>query len=161
MTLTDLADETYREMAQDSSLSIPFITFWMRGNFGNLNTRLHTDFELNEDTLEITPALGVKESVIFKKMFLIYFYENKIRTGMGAMGWDSAISVSSDGAEVKLVSRNDIAKTYINIKKGEVEALELLIRDYKINRSGPVAVHGDDTVPATQNPIDEFNRVSR
>lgn len=162
MHIVDVANEIFVELNEPSTTSIPAISFWLRGNIGQLNSRLHTNYSIDEDTLEFSIDLGDMEKAIFKKLYFIWYYDDFIRRNLGAAAFDSVLEVTSDGATVRLANKNEIAKTYATIKKDEIAALEALIRDYKIDKSGPVAVHGDDTIAALQYyPNREYNRVTK
>ena len=161
MYVVDIADEIFRELNQPSTTSIPAISFWLRSNIGQLNSRIHTSYTINTDTLEFSSDLSEGEKTIFKKLYLVWFYDDFVRRNLGAAAFDSVIEVTSDGATVRMANKNELAKTYLNLKKSEVEALELLIRDYKIDVCTPRAVHGDDTIPATESVNIEYVRESR
>ena len=43
MKIVDIADEIYRELGSISTLSIPAIAYWVRGNIGSLNNYINTE----------------------------------------------------------------------------------------------------------------------
>lgn len=145
MKLIDTATKAWRELAEDSSTSIPAINYWLRDNVGSLNNLIHTDYTINVSNGQISPELGYNEEVIFKKMFHIHFWDLKIRSVLGAASTDSVIEVTSNGATVRRLNRNELSKTYLSAKKMAVDELDVLIAGYLSSLARPLAVHGDDT----------------
>ena len=165
MKIVDIADELYRELAEPTDLSIPAVSFWLRSNIGKLNNLISTAYSLDEDTLEINQLvcdvkteMGDDEKVIMKKLYLIHYYDLKIRSVLGAASTDSIREVTSDGARVRKYNKNDLCKTYIAAKKEETLELDKLVNSYKISKSSPRQVAGDDTVPETENLRIDYNR---
>ena len=98
MKVVDLADEIYRELGSPSDLSIAPITFWCRTNIGALNNSIMSEYEVDTTTLEIqeakdgtTTAIGLREAAIFKKMYLIHYYDIKIIGTLTAASPDSVV----------------------------------------------------------------------
>ncbi len=155
MKVQDIAQEIYMELAEPSSLTIPAIAFWVRSNVGALNNYLDTNFKINDSTLEIeqydttsktTIQIGRQEKAVMKKMYMVHHYSLKLRETLGAASSDPTIEVSSDGARVRKINRNELSKTYAQIKKEEYAELQDLINGYKSWIFNPVQVAGDDTV---------------
>ena len=165
MKIVDVADELYRELAQPCDLSIPAISFWLRSNIGTLNNLVSSEYFIDDSTLEIyqkicniDTEIGDDEKVIFKKLYIIHYYDIKIRSLLGAASTDSVQEVTSDGARVRKFNKNDLSKTYVSTKRQETEELNTLVHAYKITKSSPRQVAGDDTVPEQENSKINFNR---
>lgn len=78
---------------------------------------------------------------------------------MGAASTDSVVEVSSDGARVRKINKNELSKTYLSAKRSEQEELDKLVTAYKITASKPIQVAGDDTVSEANNTRSyDFNR---
>ena len=176
MKIVDIADEIYRELSEPSTISIPSIAFWIRSNVGELNNRINTTFKIrdtNPDIYELsgsfvaasnepqvfneaTGALGLgdpaivaiqpEEASILKKMYVVHYYDQQIRSTVGAASTDPIVEVASDGSRVRKINKNELSKTYIALKKEEYSELIDLINAYKLRKSSPVQVAGDDTV---------------
>ena len=193
MKVVDIADEIYRELSEPTTISIPAISFWIRSNVGELNNRINTTFKIRETAPdayefsgsfttasnepqafnEATGALGLgdpaivaiqpEESSILKKMYVVHYYDQQIRSTVGAASTDPVIEVASDGSRVRKINKNELSKTYIVLKKEEYSELIDLINAYKLRKSSPVQVAGDDTVRG-QYSIDydgyPYNRVA-
>lgn len=142
-TVTTIADEIFRELESPSDTSSGAISFWLRDNVGNLNSLLSTSYNL-DSTGQFTPEFGNSEKDILKKLYVIYYYNKFIRANLGAASYDSVLEITTDGDTVKKVNKNEIAKTYIQLKNIETDLLNKLINGYKSNNTSPVAVHGDD-----------------
>lgn len=167
MKIVDIADELYRELAEPCDLSIPAISFWLRSNIGILNNLISTDYFVDDITLEVyqkicdvNTEIGDDEKVIFKKLYMIHYYDVKVRSVLGAASNDSVREVVSDGARVRKYNKNDLSKTYISAKKESVEELNNLVHAYKISKSSPRQIAGDDTVPERENVRINQNRIN-
>tara|TARA_Y100001963_G_C6789719_1_gene454812 strand:+ start:2919 stop:3437 length:519 start_codon:yes stop_codon:yes gene_type:complete len=169
MKVVDIADDVYRELGSPTSLSIPAIAFYIRGSVGALNSYINTSFGLNS-SLEIeetntdtsgstnTSEIGIAEAAILKKMYMVHFYDSKIRTNLTALDSDTIVEVTDQGSSVRKINKNEISKTLLSIRNQEYEGLQKLISQYKISKSAPNQVVGDDTVEGFYTQGDSFNR---
>ena len=107
--IVSIADETYRELASPSDLSIAAISFWLRTNLGQLNNLIATSYTLDANTQELETGLTIEEAVIFIKLYFVHYYDIKIRATLGAASGDSVVEVSSDGARVRKINKNEIS----------------------------------------------------
>lgn len=148
-TLTDLANETWSELGQPSSISIPAIAFYFKTNIGRLNLAIYSNYSIINN--DFSPQLLSSESVIFKSLFMIHFYDMQINANLGAAGISTTLSVDSDGSEVKLINRNDLAKTYLAAKKDFTQLHKEMVSNYISNLIGPIDVHGNDNISYTYN----------
>lgn len=146
MKVVDIADEIYRELSYPNDISIPVIGFWLRTNIGSLNNLIDTSFLLNNSDLEISPAPSLEEKSIFKKMYLIHYYDILIRSVLGASAMDSVLEVTSDGATVRKINKNEVSKTYLSLRRDHVEELNSLVNYFKQNKFEPIQIAGDDTI---------------
>ena len=160
MKVVDIADEIYRELGEPTTLSIPAITYWIRGNVGQMNNLIHTDFYIQPKDLEIVETVDLKtaeitegEKAILKKMYFIHYYDQKLRSHIVTMDTDTVLSVRDGDSGVTKVNRNEIAKSIAIIKNQEYAELQYMIGAYKMTKSSPRQVAGDDTVSynATQS----------
>ncbi len=152
-TIVDISDEIYSELGSPSDLSLPLISYWLQRNIGVLNSLIQTSYSIlitniSPQSIEINPELGEDEKSIYKKAYYIYWYDKLIRANLGAANWDVALEVDSDGATVKTVNKNEIAKTFLMLKKANQEELDELITGYYLNRTTPLAVAGSDDIAA-------------
>ena len=168
MKVVDIADDIFRELGSPTSLSIPAIAFYVRGAVGSLNSYINTSYELNS-SLEIeetitdntgttsTTEIGIEESSILKKMYMVHFYDSKIRTNLTSLDADTIVEVTDQGSSVRKVNKNEVSKTLLAIRNQEYENLQKLISSYKISKSCPNQVAGDDTVQGLYHKGDGFN----
>ena len=169
MKVVDIAQEIYLELGEPSSLSIPAIALWVRSNVGALNNYIDKVFKINDSTLEIEQyhsdssadvQIGREEKAILKKMYMVHYYAIKLRETLGAAASDPTIEVSSDGATVKKVNKNELSKTYAQARRLEYEELQHLIAGYKKFEFLPLQVAGDDTVEGSPTYTQiQFNRI--
>ena len=67
------------------------------------------------------------------------------------------MEVSENGAMVRLTNKNNIALSFIQMKRQEQEGLDKLIAFYRGNNATPQSVDGDDTIEGNFNGI--FNAI--
>jgi hypothetical protein len=91
-------------------------------------------------------AIQPEEASILKKMYIVHYYDQQIRSTVGAASTDPIVEVASDGSRVRKINKNELSKTYIALKKEEYSELIDLINAYKLRKASPVQVAGDDTV---------------
>ena len=144
--IVSIADEIYRELGNPTDLSIASISFWLRTNVGQLNNLINIDATINQTTLELDSELSPEQAVIFKKLYFIHYYDLKVRSSLGAASSDGVIEVSSDGARVRKVNKNELTKTWLEARRAERDELDKLINAYRGTASAPIQVAGDDTV---------------
>lgn len=149
--IVDIADEIFRDSDSDSQHTIPSIAAWLRfaGNIGSLNNLLHTNYSVDSTSLEIVDSagnyIGDEEISIYKQLYFISFYERKTKSFLGAGSVDQLLEATSDGGTLRFINRNEIAKSYMQLKKDTKQALDKLINQYKFNQYAPTSVDGDDT----------------
>ena len=150
MKVVDIADEIYRELGSPTDLSIPAVSFWIRSNVGALNNYINTKFLVNAvleivDSDDLTAEISLKEVAILKKMYVVHDYEHKLRSVLGAAALDAVIQISDLGTSIRKVNKNEVGKTFAQVKKQEHQELHEMIASYKISASAPRQVAGDDT----------------
>ena len=145
--VVDIADEVHRELGSPSDLSIAAISYWLRTNIGQLNNLLYLSLSVDSDTLEFSTDLTDDQCVIFKKLYIIHYYDTKVRSTLGAAGTDSVVEVSSDGARVRKINKNELSKTWLQAKNQEYNELKQLISAYVSTQNAPIQIAGDDTTP--------------
>lgn len=158
MTIDVLADSIWRNLSQPSDSSMSVIAFWLRTNIGLLNSLIQTSYALDDNDYEIVPEIGIDESVIFEKLYLLNYYSKQIRNNLGANGVDIVQEVNEFGASVKMINKNEVAKTYQSLRKDTKIELDDLVNAYLKNRATPQAIHGDDTYSADGTIQDQYNR---
>ena len=159
MKVVDIAEETYRELGEPSTISVPAIASWLRNNIGGLNNAINTEFSVDSSTLEIQREVDSKmvditeyETFIFKRMYVVHYYEILIRQSAGAASTDTVVEVSQDGMRVRKANKLNVMKELTNTKKEEAEALFRAINFYKTNKAQPRQVAGDDTIEGYYDP---------
>ena len=152
--IVDISDEIYRELGEPSDLSYASIAFWLRTNIGDLNILINKKFYIIDTTLEIGilegsgDVFGDLEKSIFKMIYSVHYYERLFRNALGAASTDSTIEIDQNGFRAKRVNKNELAKTYSDLRKQIVSELDILTRNYNLNESQPLQVAGDDTIEA-------------
>ena len=167
MKVVDISDEIYRELGNPTTLSIPVISYWVRTNIGALNNAINTSYSINSDSFEIeqtvcdvVTSIGIDESSILKKLYMVHFYNQKIRTNITAVETDTVLEVTSDGMSVRKQRKSEIGKHLSNVRKKESEELDRMINLYKTNKAIPRQVAGDDTTEGVY-PGQTINRTTK
>lgn len=154
--IVDIADELYREMGEPTDLSIASIAWWLRANIGDLNITINKTYTINETTLEIEipngDSFGNTEKSIFKMLFSIHYYERLLRNALGAASTDSTIEINQNGFSARKINKNELAKTYAQLRKQINDELMELTKNYNLNEARPLQVAGDDTIQGASYP---------
>ena len=130
-TVTSIAQEIYEEMGEPDDFSIAAIAAWVRRNIGGLNNSLNVSFSIDDTTLEIAPNLTDTEKYIFKKMYYIYFFDIKIKS-TGSLAINDYVSIKDDIGVVQKLNKNEVLKSFYNIRQQEYKELKDSI--YKYNQ---------------------------
>jgi len=163
--IVDVADEVYRELGEPSDISIASVAYWLRTNIGKLNVLLNKPYLINETTLEIYSSdeakdpFGINEKTIFKKIYTVYYYERLFRNALGAASTDSVIDISQNGFSARKINKNELAKTYSELKKQADAELKILTDKYEINVIAPLQVAGDDTIQDLSRSVTYSNYI--
>jgi hypothetical protein len=147
-TVTSIAQEIYEEMGEPDDFSIAAIAAWVRRNIGGLNNSLNVSFSIDDATLEIKPNLSDTQKYIFKKMYSIYFFDIKIKS-TGSLAINDYVSIKDDIGVVQKLNKNEVLKSFYNIRQQEYKELKDSINKYEINEVSPLQVAGDDTAPGS------------
>ena len=156
--IVDVADEVYRELGEPADISIASVAYWLRTNIGKLNVLLNKPYLINDTTLEIYSSdetkdpFGINEKAIFKKIYTVYYYERLFRNALGAASTDSVIDISQNGFSARKINKNELAKTYSELKKQADIELKMLLDKYELNEVSPLQVAGDDTIEGPSYP---------
>lgn len=153
--IVDIADEIYRELGEPSVINIASIAFWLRTNIGDLNILINKKYTINETTLEIEEngdEFGNIEKSIFKMIYSIHYYERLFRNALGAASTDSVLEINQNGFSARKINKNELAKTYAELRRQINDELTVLTKNYNLNEAKPLQVAGDDTVAEIYNP---------
>lgn len=168
MKTVDIATDIMQDIGNPSDTSIPVIAYWLRANIGKLNTAINKSYFVDSTTLEIKcvdpndsaayEEIGIDEATILKLLYIIHYYDLKIRQNALSYDTRSAIEVTSDGHSVRLVSPTEIGKNLYMFRKGLADDLKQWIIWYRNSRSTPRQVAGDDTSEETASLIPPYPR---
>lgn len=157
----NLADFTYYTMGSPSDISLPYIAYYYRNAIGYINNLLSTSFVTENDSpFNISPALNESEKMIFYELFQIHYISKLVKENMGAAGFDSVIEVSSDNASVRKVDRNQVFRSYLQLRDQHQKTLDKMINNYKLGSFDPLAIHGDDYVALNETTDTNYARTS-
>lgn len=154
MNVTEIADEVYRELGEPSDISIPVIAFWLRTNVGALNNLINESFSVGESDLEITNADGaisMDAASILKRLYDVNYYQRKYISNLTTMSSELLLEVKDGNRSVRRINRNEVGKTILEAKASAQKILDTLVSSYKISKSAPRQVAGDDTVQGSYN----------
>jgi ABC-type Fe3+/spermidine/putrescine transport system ATPase subunit len=142
-TILDIADEIFTELGSPSDISLSSISYWVRSHIGNLNNLIGTEIDISSETLEFVPEITEEQKSILKKLHDIYYSFKSIQSNLGASAYD-IISYRSDGAEIRRVDKNNVAKTYLELRSQHQAELDQLVNSYKLGKAIPLQITGDD-----------------
>ena len=113
----------------DTTTTVGSVVCWLETHLGQLTSALRTDFSINDSGC-ITGDMNQAASGIYTEMFHAYYYRKQANASLGAAG-TSWISVKGeDQGEMKVASKTDIAKVYLQMSKESEEQVQKLIQWY-------------------------------
>jgi len=151
MTADSIAAELYLEIGSPCETKPVAISYWLKTNLGILNNLLGLNLPTPATgNTAIIQSGGVAmtdaEKVILKQLYIVKYYDNLVRGSLGAASTDTVIEVSSDGATVRKINKNELSKTYLSLKNSALQELKTLIQSYNSGTVLPLGIVGDDTV---------------
>lgn len=152
MFIIDIAQNVWKnELAEPSDISVPYLCSYFRANYGDLNNLLGICLILNSTSLELVDQNGnlidSGAASVYKYIYLTKYYERQVRNFLGVGSVNVNILVSAEdamGGSIKFLDRNQIAKTYLQLRKDTQEILNKLINKYKFRNQNALDVTGDD-----------------
>jgi len=153
MKVVDIASNIWAfELDEPTDVSVASIAQKLRVSIGKLNNLINTNFYIDQDTFEIINAdngseISTDQVAIYILIFLDYFYLKQAKAFLGAAGVDVIKSINQDGIIVTMVEKNNMAKSYLELRKQNTEQLKQLLNNYKFNRATARQVETDDRLP--------------
>lgn len=163
MTPDEIALEIYSgDLYLPTDVTTGNISYWLRTNIGSLNSLTNNSFAAISsgagsityaDSNGSTVAMSEDEKVIFKKMYLVHYYDKQLRSNLGAAGTETVLEVSDAGTKVRRVNKTEVSKAWLQVRKDESTTLKDLVSAYKIAKAVPLQVTGDDVTEGVYNPF--------
>jgi hypothetical protein len=146
----DLADEIFaNEFEYDSGYAqFYYISGWLANNVGLLNTKIYSQYSVQNSNFEPTGFFQQEERSIYKQMYLYEFYTKKTRQVL--RGVDSSVdfvTLREGDTMITRTNKNELAKTYRGLANDAREEMERLVSSYNIYQATPVQVAGEDGSP--------------
>ena len=146
----DLADEIFaNEFDYDSGYAqFYYISGWLANNVGLLNTKIYSQYSVQDSNFIPTGAFQQEERAIYKQMYLYEFYTKKTRQVL--RGIDSSVdfvTLREGDSMITRTNKNELAKTYRGLANDAREEMERLVTSYNIYQAVPVQVAGEDGSP--------------
>jgi hypothetical protein len=146
----DLADEIFaNEFEYDSGYAqFYYISGWLANNVGLLNTKIYSQYSVQNSNFEPTGFFQQEERSIYKQMYLYEFYTKKTRQVL--RGVDSSVdfvTLREGDTMITRTNKNELAKTYRGLANDAREEMERLVSSYNIYQAVPVQVAGEDGSP--------------
>lgn len=162
LSITDLANLIwYDELDETDQTTIPEVAFWLRNSgIGKLNNLIFTSFDIDSSTLEITPAssFGLEEAIILVQLYLVKYYSLQVTKFLGAVGVNDVIEYNENGMVIRKLNKNEMAKTWIQLRDKTKEDLKDLITGYKISKSTAKSIEGQE-LNLLSTMLPRYNRV--
>lgn len=158
MNINCLASGLWEDLGEPTNISIPYISGWLNWNIGKLNNNIATDFSGVNGVFTYTDDSGnmvgmaPEEIDIYKMMFWYAFYSRALVQSLGAASVDPVIEVQDDASVIRVINKNELAKTWLMAKKDIQEDINLACRLYKDNHSNPTQLVEYDAQKAIYRP---------
>lgn len=136
-----LASGTWEELGSPSAPSIGYISGWFTSyaGIGKLNNTLNTCYSGMSGCL--SPDIGAAESAIYKELYKISYYDGRIAAATNAALTDSWLELKDDVSSIKRHNKNEVAKTFVSLRKEAYENLKDMIFSYQQNNSAAAFVN--------------------
>lgn len=129
-----LASGVFEDLNSPATTSVVAISGWLISNVGRLNTLLNTNYEVISGC--IAPELGLEEQAIYREVFTVKYYDRQVQANLGAAAYDASIvQVTEGNRTIRITDRNELAKSFVSLRRDAQGTLSDLIALYKINRS--------------------------
>lgn len=139
ISLVDVASAIYyNDLNESKETSVTKILTWLIAHIGELNTRLAARICIVGNDCQ--PQLRPAQAAIFGMLFLYNYYLRLVRENLGAAAF-SVLEVQEGDSSVRLVNRNEIAKTYRGLAQDTLANLNKLCLEYKQNVTLPASIN--------------------
>ena len=143
--LYNLSYSTWEEIGQPTAIAISYISGWYMNNVGKLNNALITAYSgvgvsSCGRATGIDPCLGDNEGDIFKELYKVQYYDRQVNSFLGAAALSPWTEIKDDVSSIRRISQNDIAKTYINLRKEAQANLNDMIFAYQRNNARTIVM---------------------
>ena len=139
--LIDLANSIYvADLLESDDTSIPKIMMWLTSNVGLLNNLIYTNYNVSKN--DCTPHLGYDEAAIFAVIYLERYYGRQVQSHLLASAYDVS-EVSEGDSRIRKVSRNEVAKTYLQLKTQTKEYLNQIVLEYRRSKCVPASIQNE------------------
>lgn len=138
MTLYELAQSIVNDLGLSQG-DIPNVRTWLQFTAtSRLNVLLPSKYVKDGD--DVCPNICGIEAAILYQMYLIYYYSKEIKNNLGAAQYDWS-EIKEGDSTIRRVSKNEVAKTYLSLKRDADNALRDLIFHYRQNKATPLSIY--------------------
>lgn len=117
--------ERVHETLSETGISVSRGVSWLQNNLFRINLALETGFY--SLTGYIYPDMTPNESGLYEQMYICDYYSKKANSALGAFAYDWTEIQGDKQGSIRRVSRNEIAKTYLQFAKDcKVNLAELI-----------------------------------
>ena len=85
-------------------------------------------------------------------IYSVHYYERLFRNALGAASTDSTLEINQNGFMARKINKNELAKTYAQLRKQISDELETLTKNYNLNEARPLQIAGDDIYEEGNRP---------
>jgi|GEM_PF-5008470 len=132
-----LAQFIYFDLGEPSGISTGTISYWIDNSIGYLNNILAESHNIISGNID--PGFNIAESGIMNQMYKVRYYNNQATNRLGASAYDWSELHEGDSM-VRRVSKNEIAKTYLQLAREEKTLLDEAILFYRTNMAMPKSI---------------------
>ncbi len=162
VSVVDLASVLWKEELNESDVvSIPEISWWIRSvGIGKLNDLIHSSFDVDPTTLEITPenSFNLEEAAILLQLYLVKFYQLQASRFLGSLGINDTIEYSENGMTIRKLDRVRLSQAWLALAKQVKEDLKDLVTGYTISKSKALSIEGQE-LKLLSSIIPRYNRI--
>ena len=135
-----------------SRFPISYVSGWLESNLGELNGLLHEDFYVDGSGNIGPTGLAAVEQNIYAYLYKINYFDKASRETLRGLTWGGASGIADDWTSIKeadssiqRVSKNTLARSFMELSKDTRERMKDLIYQYNSTKSSPLQVAGTDS----------------
>jgi hypothetical protein len=113
----------------ETGYSVGSVVTWLETHLGSLNLALRTSFVIDSSGC-ISGDMDQAHSGIYTEMYLCDYYRKKANENLGASAYDWTFIEGEDQGTIRRVSKNEVAKTYMQLRKDCKDQVDHLIQWY-------------------------------
>ena len=139
MHLIDLSNNIFfSDLLETDDTSVVKILTYLIAHIGDLNNLISTSYTISGN--DASPELGLDEAAIFAAIYMMNYYQRQVQSNLGASAFD-VLEVSEGDSRVRVMNRNELSKTYLQLKNQTKDNLTQMVESYRRWKCVPASIY--------------------